>query len=144
MARTDRFREQHNDMLKLIEELVPLLNENNLAKDATAARKGLNILMGKLKLHLSAEDNVFYPELVKSKDTELASLAVRFASEMKTTSKAVLDYNEKWSTPTSIKTNPSDFIKETKQIVAALRDRIKRENQQLYAAVDKTDGKIFQ
>jgi iron-sulfur cluster repair protein YtfE (RIC family) len=143
MSRTDRFREQHNVMLSLVSELQQLLDEKKLALDASAARKCLSNLIGKLTLHLSTEDSVMYPELTNSKDAELASLAVRFSSEMKSTSAKVKEYNAKWATPTSIKASPAAFISETKQIISVLADRIKRENQQLYAAADKTEGKVF-
>lgn len=41
MSRTDRFRQQHNELLALATELQSLLNVNALFKDAAAARNVL-------------------------------------------------------------------------------------------------------
>lgn len=143
MARTDRFREQHNDLLKIAGELQSLLNVAELAQDATKARSCLGALMGKLVLHLTTEDKVLYPELVAHKDATVAALARRFAVEMQATTKAVVAYNNKWSTPSAIKTNAAEFVAETKNVLRILADRIKRENQELYAAADRLEGAAF-
>lgn len=99
--------------------------------------------MGKLTLHLSAEDRVLYPELTTHADPHVAKLAQRFAAEMKTTATQVMAYNDRWATPSSIKADSQGFIKETQQVLAVLSDRIKRENQELYAAADKVQGQTF-
>lgn len=143
MARTDRFRQQHNELLSLATELQGLLNETALAKDATAARTALSKLMGKLTMHLSTEDKVLYPELEASKDPAVSTMARRFSTEMKSTATAVGAYNARWGTPSVIKENPQTFIKETKGIVSVLADRIKRENQELYATADRSEGATF-
>lgn len=143
MARTDRFRLQHTELLQLAGQLDALLKPAELALDGTAARSCLSKLIGKLTLHLSSEDKLFYPELVSHKDTTVAALARRFSEEMKTTAPQVIAYNAKWSTPSAIKANPDAFIKETKQVISILGNRIKRENQELYAAADRTEGNVF-
>lgn len=143
MARTDRFRQQHNELLALATELQALLNEDALSKDGGSARACLSALMGKLTMHLSTEDKVLYPELEGHKDPAVAALAKRFSSEMKTTTTAVLAYNSRWATPTAIRGNARIFIKETKEVIGILAERIKRENQELYAAADRSEGKAF-
>lgn len=143
MARTDRFREQHNDLLKIAGELQSLLNPVDLSKDGAKARACLASLMGKLVLHLGAEDKVLYPELAAHKDASVAAMAKRFSVEMQETAKAVVAYNNKWGTPTAIKSNATEFIAETRNVLRILADRIKRENQELYAAADKTEGRTF-
>lgn len=143
MARTTKFREQHNDLLKVAGELKALLNVNDLAKDGGPARKCVGALMGKLVLHLSTEDKVLYPELESNKDPAVANMARRFSSEMKTTAKAVTAYNEKWATPSAIKAQPAEFVAETEKLIQILADRIKRENQELYATADKVEGAAF-
>lgn len=143
MARTDKFREQHNDLLKIAGELQALLDVAALSKDGTPARTCLGKLMGKLVLHLSTEDKVLYPELTTHKDLKVATLAKRFAKEMEGTTKAVVAYNEKWGTPSAIKANAALFVTETKQVIQILGDRIKRENQELYAAADRIEGTSF-
>ena len=144
MARTDRFRQQHNDLLGLAGELQALLNADALSVDATAARRTLGNLMGKLTLHLTTEDKVMYPELVAHENPTVSEIAKRFSTEMKSTAQQVMSYNNKWSTASAIKANAEDFIKETKQVISILADRIKRENQELYAAADRVEGATFE
>lgn len=143
MARTDRFRQQHNDLLKIAGDLQALLNPADLAKDGTKARSCLAVLMGKLVLHLTTEDKILYPELVANKDGAVSALARRYSAEMQVTTKAVVAYNDKWATPSAIKTNPKDFVSETRAVLNILADRIKRENNELYAAADRIEGKAF-
>lgn len=143
MARTDRFRQQHNELLALATELQALLHEDTLSKDGSAARSCLGKLMGKLTMHLSTEDKVLYPELEVHKDPAVAALARRFASEMKSTTAAVVAYNGRWATPTAIRENARAFVKETKDVIGILADRIRRENLELYAAADRSEGQAF-
>lgn len=143
MARTDRFRDQHNELLTIAAELKALLVPADLAADGSKARACLGRLMGKLVLHLTTEDKVLYPELSAHKDAGVAAMAKRFAAEMKVTTQAVVAYNETWSTPSAIKSNPKGFIDETQNVLKVLADRIKRENQELYTAADKIEGKAF-
>ena len=143
MARTDKFRKEHGELLTLANELQALLNVEALSRDGSAARSCLGKLLGKLMLHLAAEDKVLYPELVGSKDPVLAGLAKQFSIEMKSTDAQVAEYSERWPTPSSIKASPAEFIKETKQVVSIITNRIKREDQELYAAADSIEGKSF-
>jgi hypothetical protein len=138
LARTTKFREQHVELLQLAAEL-----SVQLANSGTRAAACLNKLIGKLVLHLSAEDRVLYPELGGSKDPGVADLAKRYAREMHGTAKSVTDYAAKWGTATSIRQDPAGFISETRAIISILGDRIKRENQELYAAADRIEGAVF-
>jgi len=137
MARTDRFRIQHNELLALAGELQALLNPQSLAADGAAARNCLGKLMGKLTLHLSTEDKVLYPELASSKDASVANLARRYAEEMKGVTEKLAAYNQRWSTPSAIKAGAEAFVRETKQVLSLLADRMRRENQELYAMADR-------
>jgi hypothetical protein len=143
MARTDRFRQQHCDLLGMATQLQGLLSPAALAADATPARTILSKLIGSLNLHIAAEDKILYPELAAHKDPTVSAIAKKFAVEMKSTAGAVVAYNTKWATATAIKADPEGFVRDSKAIVAALADRIKRENNELYAAADKIEGKVF-
>lgn len=143
MARTDRFRQQHNDLLGIAAQLQNLLDPTALAADASAARTTLSRFIGSLNMHISIEDNVLYPELAAHKDAAVAAIAKKFSVEMKSTAGTVGAYNSKWSTASLIKADPAGFIRDTKGIIAALADRIKRENSELYAAADKIEGTAF-
>ena len=40
-------------------------------------------------------------------------------------------------TPTKIKNNPADFLQETKQVIVALLERLRREDNELYPLVEE-------
>ena len=144
MARTDKFRQQHNELLVLVDELQALLDVDALMNDGTAARRCLGSLMGRLQMHLSMEDKVLYPELEVHKDQAVAKLARRFSAETTAMSTNVVAYNVRWATPSAIKADARGFIRETKHVINILGDRIKRENQELYAMADQSEGKQFE
>lgn len=143
MSRTERFRQQHNELMGLATELRGLLNPAALAQDGSAARSCVSKLTGKLTLHLGTEDKVLYPELMSHKDATVAAMAKRFANEMASTAPVVVAYSQKWGTATAIKQDPAGFVKESKTIITTLADRIKRENTELYAAADRCEGRAF-
>ncbi len=143
MSRTQKFRQQHAEILQIAGELQGHLQPAQLAADATPARSCLSRLMGKLSMHLAAEDKVLYPELCHHGDASVSNLAKKFSTEMENTAPAVANYNGKWNTPSAIKAQPAQFIAETQQILKVLGDRIRRENQELYATADRLEGHAY-
>ena len=135
MARTTKFREQHVDILRLASELQKFGPEQ-LFRDAAAARSLLSRLLGRLSLHLAIEDRSLYPELKKSTDAKIASMGKRFETEMGGVADRMLAWGKHWSTPAAIQAQPDRFVAETAAIVATLKNRIHRENQELYPALD--------
>ena len=143
MVRTDKFRMQHRELMTLATELQGLLDEDALSRDAHVVSRCLGSFIGKLRKHLSNEDEVLYPELEAHKDPAVARLAQRFATEMKATAAYVHAYNERWATPSAIKVDAHRFIHETREVIRILADRVRRENQELYAVADRSEGNAF-
>lgn len=136
MSRTDRYRQQHVELASLVTDLEKELDPTRLAADATSARRILSTLAGKLNLHLAAEDHHLYPELARSSDDNLKRLASKFALDMAPIAKAFTEYVGSWSTPTAIKNNPAAFIAQSKTVIKVLKERIRKENQELYPLAD--------
>ncbi len=137
MSETTRFRDQHDDLLKIASEISAHLNVDELSKDASEVRSLLSKLLGKLSNHLAMEDKVLYPKLLGHSDERVKSLANRFIDEMGGIGKAVNAYKSKWPSPLHIQKDPSDFIEQTKGIFDALAKRIEKENNELYKTVDE-------
>lgn len=135
MSSTVRFREQHVEILRLAADLqgVP---EQQLRENAGPARKILSNLLGKLTLHLAVEDRSVYPQLQRSPNAAVASMAKRFEKEMGHIAGNVQAWSKSWPTAAVIQAEPRRFITETADIVTALKKRMQRENLELYAAVD--------
>ncbi len=137
MSKTKSFRDQHNDLLKIASEISAHLNVDELSNDASEVRSLLSKLLGKLSVHLSMEDKVLYPKLLRHSDERVKSMAKRFIDEMGSIGQAVKAYKKKWPSALQIQKDPSDFIEQTKGIFDALVKRIERENNELYKVVDE-------
>jgi hemerythrin-like domain-containing protein len=137
MAQTDNFRRQHDELLQIAAEMTPLLSVDALTREAVKARALLATLAGKLNVHLSAEDNALYPRLLNHRDAQVAELARRFQDEMGGLKEAFGGYLSRWPAAAQIQKDPGQFVKETKGIFEALSRRIDKDNQGLYAVVDR-------
>lgn len=137
MSYTERYRAQHAEIMRLATELGRHLTPDALQRDASAPRAVLAELSGKLLVHLAAEDNVLYPRMLKSSDAKARALAQRFIDEMQPISKAFKDYAVRWGSARAIQSGAEAFIHETREILAALGERVRREHAELYALADK-------
>ncbi len=134
--KTENFRRQHKDLLAIAGELGKHLNPAELSENARPAAMVLSQLSGKLKIHLSMEDNNLYPDLLKHEDAQVRSTAQHFIDDMKGIANAYQAYASRWVTHVTIQADPQAFINETNGIFKALGDRIEREDNKLYKLVD--------
>lgn len=137
MARTQNYRDQHQQLLKLAGELGAITSGGRVAERSAEARKLLPEIAGKLKIHLALEDQSLYPELLKHKDDKVRDTAKRFIAEMGGISAAVDKYLNRWATAEAIAGKPAEFSRETSEIISALGQRIQKEDTVLYAMVDR-------
>jgi iron-sulfur cluster repair protein YtfE (RIC family) len=137
MTKSDRFREQHDELLGLANALLAELDADKLATNAASARSVLNKLTGKLMLHLGAEDRHLYPDLLESPDAETRKLARQFVDEMGGIADTFVEYTEKWRMTGNIQSDVNGFIVETRDIYQALTVRIDKENRLLYPLMDR-------
>lgn len=137
MISTASFREQHKEMLAIAGEISKGLNAEALKKDASSVRTLLSRLAGKLGVHLAMEDNALYPALVNHQDADVRNMANGFVREMGGIKKVLDAYTRKWATATLIQNGAADFVKETKELFTALAGRIKKEDNELYAVIDR-------
>ena len=78
MGETKRFRDQHDEILKVASEILEHLNVDELSDDISEVRDLLSKLHGKLNVHLSMEDNSFYPQLIEHSDENIKSMARKY------------------------------------------------------------------
>lgn len=138
MAITDGYRNQHDELVAIVQEISGKLEETSLAGDAAnEVSELLKSLAGKLLVHLAAEDKVLYPKMIDSGNSEAADAAKKFQEEMGGLKSAFEDYYGKWVNPRSIAGQPSEFITQTKDVLSALAQRVEKENTVLYPLVDR-------
>lgn len=137
MSETQHFREQHEEMLQIASKILAQLSIDKLTKDAGEVRSLLSTLLGKLSVHLVMEDKSLYPHLLEHPDEQIKSVTAEFIDEMGNIGKLVTEYKNKWPSKSAIEKNPAGFIEETRVILNALANRIKKENNELYKLVDE-------
>lgn len=137
MARTDSFRQQHNEILKIANQVSGLLIEAQLSKDANQVRALVARLAVQVKFHLGVEDQWLYPELLKSNDDRLKKLATQYMNEMGNIKQNFENYVVRWSPIEAIEKKPGNFVRETQALFGVLSRRIKLENSELYPAFDR-------
>jgi len=101
-------------------------------------------LVALIRLHLLLEDHVLYPALTESKDQGIAKKANDFQAEMGGLSSVVLAFAGRWSSTNEILEHEKEFRNEAEAVLAALFDRLYRENKELYPLIysvsDDKDG----
>lgn len=140
MARTDYLRRQHDAALVLAGQLtdcVTQLGARPSREEAFDATLALAKLTGVLRLHFAQEDRQLYPQLISSDDDQTAATAKAFVDEMGDIGPAFDAYAEKWRSANAILAAAEQFAQQTAAIVAALADRIERENTVLYPLADR-------
>jgi Hemerythrin HHE cation binding domain len=131
MSFTDKFRQQHDEILATVGEL----NDQIKAKaEAQVLRGVLSNLAGKLNFHLAMEDKALYPRIMK--DGKAQALATKFRDEMGGLGDAFTAYSNKWQA-SAIRNDPAGFAAETRKVFTALGKRIARENAELYPLADQ-------
>lgn len=137
MAKTTTLRGQHDELVRIVTKISPLLTSNKIQENAKIIRDLLSDLFGKLNVHLVIEDKSLYPGLIKNPDDNVKKVAQKFIEEMGSIGEAVKAYKQEWPTASHIQKNPNDFLEQTKGLFDALANRIERENNELYKLVDE-------
>ena len=138
MARTSSLRRQHDVAIGHAAELRRLISDvDEVPADATPIVIALGQLAGILRIHLAQEDNYLYPSIIASDNRKAASIARSFVHEMGQIGPIFFAFIEKWRSPRDIARDWTRFRAEADSILAALGDRIRRENDELYPLADQ-------
>ncbi len=88
-----------------------------------------------LMVHLAKEDRHLYPQLQNCGEARIQALAKRFADEMGNLAEVYLAYTREW-TAQKIAGDQPGFSTATLSVMRALRQRILREERDLYPMID--------
>lgn len=92
-----------------------------------------------LMTHLAMEDRLFYPALQRMADSAARETGARFQTEMGGLGASFSTYMAHWSDDRVAADWPG-FCAATRALLAALANRIEREDRQLYPLVERADG----
>ncbi|MBV8468367.1 MAG: hemerythrin domain-containing protein [Burkholderiaceae bacterium] len=138
MLNTQIYRNDHVALGAMIADFESRLVISKLQADPAECRKLLSNLIGKLRIHISSEDQLLYPQAASSSNPAIRALAQRFQSEMGPLAIQLKQYSERWLLPRDIAARPTDFMNESNGIVRALKERIRRENNEFYSMLEKS------
>ncbi|KQM98247.1 hemerythrin domain-containing protein [Sphingomonas sp. Leaf25] len=129
MLHRDRLSEEHRAIEAVAAGLLGLCATRPLDPGAVArARWQLSRL---LLAHLATEDQLLYPLLERDPSPEVANLSRRMQAQMGGLADAFKAYMRDWD-GTALAADPDGFVHATRAVLAALGQRIRQEESQLY------------
>lgn len=126
---------QHKEVKQIINNIKIMLNKNDIDKYGLDIATQINILAGKLKIHLSTEDKYMYPYLLQSENETVRKMALDYSDEMGHINEEFVEYKDKFNTRTKIANNTKEFIEETSRVFKILEERMSKEDTSLYIYV---------
>ncbi len=132
MGNIENLERQHVEIMEEIQYIKKSINSNDLQENASDIAKHISLLAGKLKVHLDSEDKFLYPSLINSENVLVQNIANKYISDMGNLCAVFTEYKNKFNTRSKIISNKEDLVKESKQIVIALENRMHKEDKELY------------
>lgn len=139
MPNINDLKRQHNEIIGVSDYILNKIKEPNLEENSRDIAKNINVIAGKMKIHSINEDKYLYPEMLNSSNIELKKLAEKYYESMIKITDEFVAYKTKYNTFIKINANTSEFKKDTKKIFDILKDRINKENTELYPLMDKVN-----
>lgn len=134
---TTLYRHHHATVGQLVGRIDSLLAAPSPAANAAALATAVRDLFGVFTVHLSLEDSALYPRLLAHPTPALRATAARFQTEMGSLRARFDRYRASWPGPLAVSKDPETFVRETREVVTALKHRIAREDLELYDVIDR-------
>ncbi|WP_027623561.1 hemerythrin domain-containing protein [Clostridium lundense] len=135
MNNLSNLKRQHLEITELVNTIKSLSISGESMDEGTEIAKNINILAGKLKIHLNSEDKHLYPDLLKSNDLTVKSISEAYIKEMSNICNEFIEFKNKYNTKSKLLKNKEEFLKESEIIFDLLEKRINREDGELYKLI---------
>ncbi|AJA47344.1 hypothetical protein CPAST_c12440 [Clostridium pasteurianum DSM 525 = ATCC 6013] len=126
---------QHLGIVDEMNKIENYIKEKDFNKNIKYITKSINLLSGKLKVHLQSEDKFLYPYLIKNGDTNMKNLAKKYINDMGNISERFQKYKDKFNTENKFKASIDKFVVETNDIFKLLKNRLNSEDEKLYPLI---------
>lgn len=136
MSMTDNLKHQHETILQLVQQIQQDLTPDKLAGDASNVKEALSLLSRRLATHLAVEDKALYPMLIARHSESARRTTIKFVEEMGGLADLFKTYAAKWNSTEQIQEKAAEFCEESEAIFLFLRNRIRREEAELYPLAD--------
>ena len=134
-----KYKKHHEDIVAKVVELAGKLKPEVIAADPDGVHALLAEIAAMLSIHLAMEDNVLYPTILEKGSDAGKKIARDFSTEMGNIKQIFGAYVGRWSSINTLIEKSNEFIKETEGLIAALGDRVARENSELYPLAESID-----
>lgn len=131
----DKFKQQHLAILAAIDDLRQLAR-GGVAAQAQAIAGQIVAMSGLIKLHLAVEQRYLYPAAQASGMATVARMGRAYENEMHAIAGAYLEFAGRWNTPVRLEAEPDAFRSEANSVLHALYQRMRREDSELYPAIE--------
>lgn len=129
------YMEQHDRIREELEILKTLCKNRDLEQTASEIALHISSLAGKLKIHLSSEDQYLYPALLRSVDSKLVNQAEEYQREMGNLLALFTEFKDKYNTKIKILSERDSFFGEIEKIMRSIVTRMEKEESGLYRLV---------
>ncbi|ARC85471.1 hemerythrin HHE cation binding domain protein [Clostridium argentinense CDC 2741] len=131
MANINNLTRQHIEILEMIYDIKELINKD-LEVECSEIAKNINLLSGKLRIHLESEDKFLYPNLLKNENEKIKNIAKCYIDEMGDILSIFNNYKNQFNTRSKIINNKDKFIINTKEVFDKIEKRMESEDRELY------------
>ena len=137
MKPTYSLRSQNARILDALDQLESMLDPMALRADARSAHLMLTYLLRWSLVHLAMEETMLFPMLRRNIEPSLRRIASRYERELKHLTVSCTEHDQAYAQACTIQAAPETFIAETCRLAKSLRDRMLREESELFALADR-------
>jgi len=131
----DKFKQEHVAILSAIDQLRELAR-SGVAPQSQAIAEQIVAMSGLIKLHLAVEQRVLYPAVQACGVASVARLGRQYENDMQGIAGDYLAFAGRWNTAARLAQEPDAFRSEANLVLHALYQRMRREDTELYPAVE--------
>ena len=131
----DKFKQEHVAILSAIDQLRELAR-SGVAPQSQAIAEQIVAMSGLIKLHLAVEQRYLYPAVQASGVAKVARLGLQYENEMQGIAGDYLAFAGRWNTAARLAQEPDAFRSEANTVLHALYQRMRREDTELYPAIE--------
>ena len=131
----DKFKREHLAILSAIDQLRTLAR-GGVEAQAQAIAEQIVAMSGLVKLHLAVEQRFLYPAVQACGVATVARLGRQYETEMQGIAGEYMAFAGRWNTAARLAQEPQAFRSEANLVLHALVQRMRREDTELYPAVE--------
>ena len=141
MKKIEDYRQEHIELLEMVNEIKPMLNERqfSIRPLAKTAHNLLCEIVEKISDHINSEDKDLYPSLLVDENPKIKSIAWGFKSGEQSLRRGILAYQKKWLKDCDFEFT-EEFVNETLEVFELLGKRVEQEERVLFPRVEKSNA----